>query len=51
MMHWLEAALLVIAGCVCARMCRQSDSKWTWLWISTYWAVLCVKNAMEVLHD
>lgn len=46
-----EILLLLISGLVFLRLFVQADCKWTWLWISTYWAVLCVKNAMEVLHD
>lgn len=48
---WVEVALLVISSMVFLRMAIAPDNKYNWLWVALYWAVLCVKNAMEVLHD
>lgn len=47
----MEGVLFLISATVCWRLLNGRRDKWTWNWIAFYWAVLCVKNAMGVLHD
>lgn len=47
----IELMLLIISGVVFIRLYNGQRNERTWNWISLYWAVLCMKNAMEVLHD
>lgn len=47
----MEELLCLISTIVLWRLLNDRRDKWTWNWIAFYWAVLCVKNSMEVLHD
>lgn len=47
----VEVLLFLISTVVCFRLLNDQRNKRTWNWIAFYWAVLCLKNMMEVLHD
>lgn len=47
----MEELLCLLSTIVCWRLLNDRRDGKTWSLIAFYWAVLCVKNAMEVLHD